>query len=255
MIEENISAAPSVESAPAVTQQPNIQASPEVTPVVAENATTVSEPAEVTTLLTEQPKPVVENISGDTLASEPVKTEDLSQSAEPAPLPSYEAFKMPEGTQADTEALGAFTNKLADIEVKSKAEHALLQEFGQDLVNMHVAEVQKTIDRVSKAQFDNFEKIKQDWRQSFVNDPEIGGNRQETTLTAARQFLSTHGGNAEQQAEVRNILDKTGLGNHPAVIRLLANAGKAYSEPKPVPASVIVRENLSKTQKLYGSPA
>ena len=117
---------------------------------------------------------------------------------------------------------------------------------------MHVAEVQKTVERMARVQAESFERKKQEWRQAFVNDPEIGGNRQQTTVEAAKKVIADHGGTPEQQAEFRDILEKTGLGNHPSMIRLLANLGTSFKEPGPLAASVPVREQLSKTQKLYG---
>lgn len=264
MTEENISTETAVEAAPVITEQ--VQNAPaeimESAPV--DSVLTEAAPIADTTLLTEadpeksveapkaETQPKAEEKISESPTGETVKTEETSQSDEPAPLPSFDAFKLPDGIPEDEEGLSAFASKLADIEVKSKADHALLQTFGQELVEMHVAKVQDILQRTAKAQVESFEKVKQEWRQNFVNDPEIGGNRQETTISSAKKFISDHGGTLEQQAEFRNILDRTGLGNHPAVIRLLANAGSAMREPAPLAASVPVKEQLSKTQKLYG---
>lgn len=254
MTEENNSPAAVVETAP-VTSEPSVSVAPIVEPVL-------EQAPKETTLLTENVEPAieaqptaepikVEDKVSDSTVVEPVKTEEQIQSDEPASIPSYDTFKLPEGVMADPESLGAFTNILTELD-GAKTDSVLRQASAQKLVDMHVAEVQKTLSRAAQVQAESFEKVKQEWRQAFVNDPDIGGNRQETTLTAARQVITNHGGTVEQQAEFRNILDKTGLGNHPAVIRFLANVGQAYREPKPLPATVPVKEKTSKTQTLYG---
>ena len=84
-----------------------------------------------------------------------------------------------------------------------------------------------------------------------MGDPEIGGNRWQTTVDSATNFIRTHGGTEAQQAEFHKIMDESGLGNHPAMIRILARAGAAMSEGRPLAAQAPAVA-LSKTQKLYG---
>jgi len=181
------------------------------------------------------------------------KKDEASQSVEPAPLPSYDAFTLPEGVTVDNERLTDFTKTLAEFETLTKAPHAEVQKFAQGLVDRHVAEVQDTVKRLNESYVNAWQKQVNDWKDAFEKDPEIGLNRRDTTLAAANEFISTHCGNEAQQAEFRGIMQTSGLGNHPAMIRTLANAMNAYREGKPVPAAAPVKGILSKIEKRYGT--
>jgi hypothetical protein len=92
------------------------------------------------------------------------------------------------------------------------------------------------------------------WRQNFVNDPEIGGNRQETTVREAGEFIKMYGGSKEQRKELAGLLDQTGVGNHPALIRLLSNAHRSLvSEGVPLAATQAVKAKPSTYEKFYGT--
>ncbi len=187
-------------------------------------------------------------------AEEEQKEQEDSKSDEPAPLPTYDEFKAPEGFTLDEALIGDFSKTLAEFEVSTKADHAEVQKFGQSLIERHVAEVKNSIDRHNVALMDAFEQQKSAWRESFEKDSELGGNRRDTTLNAALEFIKTHGGNEEQQKEFRDLMEQTGVGNHPALIRLLAQAGrsKEFTEGKPLPATNPVPMVKNKIQKRYG---
>lgn len=170
------------------------------------------------------------------------------QSEEPAPLPTYE-LKLPDDVTLDDARLGEFTKELAEFETLTKAPHEEMQKLGQKLVDRYVAEVQNTI----KGYQDAWVQRNNDWLKSFENDPEIGGNRKETTKTAALEFISTHGGTPEQQQEFRQLMDMTGAGNHPAMIRMFAKAMTSMKEGGPIPASKPAPDARSKVATRYGN--
>lgn len=174
------------------------------------------------------------------------------QSDEPAPPPTYEAFTIPEDVSLEPERLKEFTDILGEFEGKTKADHAFVQEFGQKAVDFHVSEVKKTVETLNRSLAESWENTKTEWKDSFMKDPEIGGNRWQTTVDAASSFIRTHGGTAEQQSEFRKLMDMSGVGNHPAMIRLLASAGRAMSEGRPLAASSPVSPPKSKVATMYG---
>jgi hypothetical protein len=180
------------------------------------------------------------------------KKEEGSQSAEPAQLPAYEAFLLPEGVEVDQGKLSEFTKELGELQNLTKAEQKVMQEFGQKLVNRHVAEVQDTVKRLNDLYQNSWEKQKSDWKDAFEKDPEIGGPRRDTTVNAALEFIRTHGGSVEHQQQFRELMDITGVGNHPAMIRMLAKANMAMSEGKPLPGTKPATEPQSKVQRRYG---
>lgn len=182
------------------------------------------------------------------------KKEEAAQSVEPAPLPTYDPFKLPEdlGITYEEAGLGEFTKELAEFQVKTKADQKEMQAFGQKLIDRHVSELRTTVNRLNDFYMNEFEKQKAEWRDAFEKDPELGGNRRDTTISSALEFIRTHGGTPEQQKEFRTLMDQTGVGNHPAMIRILAQAARAMSEGKPLPAAKPV-QTQSKVAKRYGS--
>lgn len=215
--------------------------------------------ADATVLGAEPPKPAEAPKPAETpkpaegeKPPEAKESKEGSQSAEPAPPPTFEAFKLPEGVTVRPEIIGEFSTILGEFEGAAKADHAAVQALGQRLVDFHVARVNDTV----KAIQESYQKAWSDqtaaWKKEFTEDPEIGGNRQRTTVDSALNFIRNHGGSEVQQAQLRDLFNKTGIGNHPAMIRLLANAGMAMSEGRPLAARAPAAQPKSKTQTLYG---
>ncbi|SIS72785.1 hypothetical protein [Insolitispirillum peregrinum] len=128
-------------------------------------------------------------------------------SAETAP--DYSALALPEGATADPATMDAFKAVLG--------EHKLPTESAQKLLDLHLQTLQ--------AQQQQMQQTVAGWAQQVGNDPEIGGSGQEQALGLARQALDTYG-----SPELISVLNDTGLGNHPAVIRAFYRMGKAIAE-------------------------
>lgn len=184
-----------------------------------------------------------------------VETKTEGQSAEPAPPPVYDPFTLPEGITLDTERVGKFTEIMSELELGGKISHDLVQQFGQKAVDLHISEVKKATEDLTKKYLEVWDKQKLDWKDTFLKDPELGGNRFQTTVDSALTFIRTHGGTPEQQTEFKNLMETSGLGNHPAMIRLLANAGRTMAEGKPLAASKPVPATKSKVETMYGKSA
>lgn len=238
--------------APAAPVEPVQAAVVEAAPVVAPAETPAPEAhKEPTTLLSTEPKPVVPEPAPVEVTPVEPKNEG-GQSDEPAPPPKYEPFVLPENIKLGDTELGEFTNILAGLELEGKADHAVTQQTGQKLVNFHVNEVKKAVEAVHQHNIESWEKTRNEWKESFLKDPEIGGNRFQTTVDAALTFIRTHGGTPEQQTEFKQIMESSGLGNHPAMIRMLANAQLAMDEGRVISASAPPAAPKSKVTTLYG---
>lgn len=240
--------APAVE-APVETPAPDVDSSP-----LEQEATLLgSEPegdspdADAVPETPAEPKP--DDESGEVDAG----TDEASQSDEPASLPTYEAFTLPEGFSADDEMFGQFTKELGELQNLTKADQAKMQEFGQKMIDQHVTAINDTVSRLNDYYTNAWEKQKNDWKDSFETDPDIGGNRRDTTLKSAKEAIKAYGGTADQQQALRQLFDQTGIGNHPQIIRFMANVGANLAEGKPVPASIPAKAPQSKLAKRYGS--
>jgi hypothetical protein len=109
----------------------------------------------------------------------------------------------PEGFDASSDAWKEFTRTASELRLDAKGAERLLQ--------MHQAEVARTRDANLDA-----------WEAAARLDREIGGDRLERTIADARDFIDRHG-----TPELTALLDETGLGSHPEVLRALARAARA----------------------------
>lgn len=244
-------------------QTPAVVPAPVVAPVVETPPATI--PEAVAPVIAEVPKPA-ETTLGEALDKKPVEApkegdapvEEIKpegQSDKPAPPPSYEPFKLPEGISLEPDRLGNLTKLLGDLEVTGKVEHTAMQEFGQKLLDTHIDEVKSNLDNYQKLIQTSWDNQKVAWKEDFLKDPELGGNRFQTTIDSALSFIRTHGGTPEEQQEFRNLMEVSGLGNHKAMIRILAKAGSAMSEGKPLAAKTPVSAPKSKISTMYGKNA
>lgn len=168
------------------------------------------------------------------------------------PLPVYEALKLPEGVTFDAQRLGQLDAIVGQFELSSKADHAATQALRQQLTDLHLEETK----RFAEAQKHQWENLRDEWRGNFRKDKDLGGSREKTTLNRCYSLIEEYGGSRDQIAEIRSVLSLTGAGDHPAVIRLLANASKALTEAPPGP--VITNKTqapTSKSARRYGNNA
>lgn len=221
-------------------------------PVVAPVAPVV---AQETLLTPVAPAPVVTPNPAPAALVEPVAQTNTEggQSVEPAPPPVYEPFKLPENVKVDNERIGEFTNILSALELKGKADHAITQEVGQQLLDFHVNELQKYTTEYNEYLQTTHNKQVVGWKDEFLADPVIGGANKDTTVTAALEFIRTHGGSEQEQQEFRSLMETTGIGNHKAMIRLLANAQIALKEGSPLAAQKPPIVAKSRVTTMYGN--
>lgn len=126
-----------------------------------------------------------------------------------ADLPESYEFQMPEGVEADPEALSEFEAIAKELKL-SQDDAQRVAQVGAKMVlrqqEAHVKQVESWIDEVH-------------------NDKEIGGDKLDENLAVARKAIDTFG-----SPELKQILNVTGLGNHPAMVKMAVAIGRAISE-------------------------
>jgi len=197
--------------------------------------------------------PEAEKAAEGTENKETQENKDSSQSDEPASLPTYEDFKLPENFSMDAETLSDVTKVLGEFETKTKADHAEVQALGQAMIDRHINALNKSIEHLVATHNEAHHAKVNAWKESIDKDPELGGNRKDTVLNAARRAISMYGGSEEQQADFKKALNESGLGNHPTMVRILSAQVRAVEEGKLLPGMKPVQENRSKIDKRYGS--
>lgn len=169
-----------------------------------------------------------------TATAEHDKTKPEEKKPEGAPE-KYEAFKLPEGVEADPAALEAFMPLAKELN--------LSQEQAQKLVDFQAANVAKA----AKAQQDVWTETNEKWVADAKADPEIGGVKFDENVADAKKFIKAFG-----TPELFEALAFTGAGNHKEFIRMAARAYKAIGEDKIVTAGNPAGGKKAPAQILFG---
>jgi hypothetical protein len=102
---------------------------------------------------------------------------------------------------------------------------------------------------VAEAQKANQAKAIANWEQAAKADKEFGGEKLQENLAVAKKALETFG-----TPELTKMLNDTGLGNHPEIIRAFFRAGQKISSGTFVPSGQgAFKSTDSNANKLYPS--
>lgn len=144
------------------------------------------------------------------------KPDDKEQKQEGAPE-KYE-FKPAEGQELDTAALEQFEPIARELNLTNEQAQKMVDLYGTKIMPM-----------VQKQQAESWQKTTEQWAADVKADKEIGGDKLTSNLSAAQRALEQFG-----DPELKEYLDSTGLGNHPALVKAFIKVGKAMSEDKVV---------------------
>jgi len=226
-----------------------IESASAIAPVTAPATAAVEAPAPVSA----EPTPITQTsslISEETgKAAEPFKPEEPAATetapAEAPPAVTWTDFTLPEGVRLETTAIDQFKAVLGG--------ELPPQERGQRLIDMHLQELQRRDQAASENQFQVWNETQALWKDAVKSDPELGGNRFNTTIQTCVRAVSQYGGNAQQRSELIQALDFTGAGNNPAIIRLISNMASKLSEGSPVTQSAAPKPPQTREQKRYNA--
>lgn len=245
VVAEPVVAAPALETPTIITpvtapvEAPAAEVTPEPAPVTPEAPVAAPEgtdkPADETkpaphtekpTLLeaTETPKP------DEKAPEKPVEAEKVPEGEKiPDAAFKYEPFTLPEGVKIDEDRIAKFTDVIGP--------HKLDQETAQKLVSLHTETLEAFREHMQAEQLRIFEETKAGWLTRTMSDPELGGAGHQTALQAAarmRDLLVPE----EDRADFVEMLRASGVGDHPALFRMLYRAARLFDEPAapPIPA-------------------
>lgn len=154
---------------------------------------------------------------------------------------TYEAYKLPDGVQVDEALLGEFNTVAKEL--------GLTQAQAQKLVDLQAKTAaagetgrEEFLAQALKTQSDT-------WVNEIKNDPELGGAKFDATVSTAVKAISTFFGD-----DFRQLLNDSGIGNNPALIRGMYKIGLAISEDKLViPGSdASATEEVSAAKAMFG---
>lgn len=136
----------------------------------------------------------------------------VQQKSEDAAKPQGQAefvIKSPEGVEYDKQVLSKYTEVAKELNLTQEAAQKMLDKIAPAL---HERQTQQIAD------------VHQQWISTAKADKEFGGDKLQENLGVARKALDSFG-----TQELRALLEESGLGNHPEIIRFMYRAGSAIS--------------------------
>lgn len=155
-----------------------------------------------------QPEATTEALPGDPAQTPPQDAADSAPEGEAPAAPEYEAFAVPEGVLVDEDVLGEFKGIAQELK--------LSQEDAQRLADLSAKMVVK--------QQEQFRETQTQWVESAKTDTEFGGEKFTENLAIAKTALDAFASDG-----LRQLLNESGIGNHPEVIRTFVRIGKQIS--------------------------
>ena len=152
---------------------------------------------------------------GDTLLAP--KTPDAKAPGAPE---KYEPFTFPDGMALEGETL----TKAQEL-FKSTG---LSQEAAQSMVDFHVAQLQAAAD----APLEAYNAMREEWKTKSNADPEIGPKAAAIRETLGRAFDTI--GDPALVADFKSAMNLTGVGDHPAFIKVLNKMAASVVEGRHV---------------------
>jgi hypothetical protein len=149
---------------------------------------------------------------------------------------TMEALKLPEGFQVPEEASTEFLKVLNDARVPASAAQGLL-----DLQ----AKVLSDAETAAETQWNETQAA---WRKEIEKLPEIGGANLPATEIAVAKVLDTFG-----TPELRQMLDITGAGNHPTMVKFLHKLSTVMNEDKLETGNPAPGEQRSRAERMFGN--
>jgi hypothetical protein len=147
---------------------------------------------------------------------------------QPTPEPDY-AFEMPDGIELDKSSTDEFVAIAKELKLPGDA--------AKKLVDLEVKRIQ--------AQQQAHTALVESWAEAVKADKEIGGDKLQENLAVARKALDQFG-----TPELKELLNSTGMGNHPELVKLAFKIGKAISEDgfvRGAPKSPATESDLAKS--------
>ena len=134
------------------------------------------------------------------------------QEKKPEGAPEKYDFKAPEGQAFDDKVIEQFSEVAKELNLSQEA-------------------AQKVLDKMAPAiqarQMEQFQAIREDWAGQSRADKEFGGDKLAENMAVAQKAMDQFA-----TPEFKALLNQTGMGNHPEVIRVFYRAGKAISEDR-----------------------
>lgn len=164
-------------------------------------------------------------------AEPPAAAEDKTalgpKDGEPAAVPEAYDIKAPEGRDFDQEAFDAVAPELKDAGLTNDQAQKLVDAYAGKVLPLLEARTAKQAEEASQLATAT---LKADWLAEAKKDEEIGGAKWDETIHIAAAVFDKVG--LEASNPFRQILEDSGLGNHPDALRFMRRLGTMLGEDK-----------------------
>ena len=137
---------------------------------------------------------------------------DAGEAGDDGKTPDY-TFDIPEGISLKAEDQGAF-NEWATTHKLSPEAAKEAWEMGMNLQSQLQTQLAEKLASQSS-----------EWAEQTQKDPEIGGAKMKETTSTVRRVIQKYGDD-----DLKEVLNSTGVGNHPAMVRFVARLGALARE-------------------------
>ena len=126
-----------------------------------------------------------------------------------AGAPEVYEFKAAEGQTFDPEFVKSYSEVARELNLTQEAAQTMIDKVGPVLAQQQAAQIAQ---------------VRNDWAEASKVDAEFGGTKFNENLAIAKQSIDKFA-----TPEFKQMLDDTGLGNHPEWIRYCYRVSKAFS--------------------------
>jgi hypothetical protein len=199
-----------------------------------ETSETTTNDVDATELGGAAPDQAATDVSTETQTDAPAEGETAlggaaAETAEAPVIPDTYELAAPEGVTLDPVSIEEATPVFKEL--------GLTNEQANKLVPIAAQMAQRFQDQANQQILSQVAADRKAWLDTAKADPEIGGAKWNETLTVAASALDQLG--FAKGSPFRVLLDESGLGNHPDMIRAFSKVGRAIGE------SGFVREGMS----------
>lgn len=140
-------------------------------------------------------------------------TSESAEGDEAEKPPETYTFSLPEGMELDEDGAAQFQELGKEL--------GLTQAQADKLIGVYANRMQQQAESGADALMAQAKAQSQTWREETLADTEIG----ESGLTDAGRAVERFGSDS-----LKKLLDESGMGNHPDVVRFCMRVGKAFAE-------------------------
>ena len=126
----------------------------------------------------------------------------------------------PEWIDPESEQWQAFVGLAGELGLSADAAGKLME--------LHRGALAKAVEEPLRQQQAEAERLAEEWREAVLADKELGGTQMRETTQLVALAMDRYG-----NEEFRELLESTGLGNHPVLVRAFRDLGRKLAEDSP----------------------